>query len=149
METGVFGAWLGADHLQTVNSNTFNRFIAGAEYYGARVIARVKGFVPFDSTSDEWSQTIVTTATAPVTTPLAITTLDRTTTTTTFYDEKVPSGIDGELGLRFMLPGFRAHSCNGEFRIFAGAYDYFSLKADGGDVPVVRGRFELDLYPFE
>ncbi len=153
MESGVFGAWAGADHLQTRNGNTFNRFIAGAEYYGARVIARVNGFVPFDSTSDEWSQTVVTTATAPVTvtTPLAITTLDRTTTTTTttFYDEKVPSGIDGELGLRFILPSFRDHSRNGEFRIFAGAYDYFSLKADGGDVPGVRGRLELDLYPFE
>lgn len=152
MGDAVLGAWMGADTLQTRYGRTFNRFIAGAEYYGSRVIARVTGFAPFDNTSDEWSTAAVTSTTVPVivTTPATITTLARTTTTTvtTFFDEKVPSGIDGEIGLRFAAPAIEASLRDSEFRMFIGGYDYFGLKAGGGDVPGVRGRLELDLYPF-
>lgn len=130
---GVLGIWLGADTLQTQYRNSFQRFIAGAEYFGSRFIARVNGFVPFDDTSDEWTETIRTAF----------------ATTTNVYDEKIPKGIDGEVGLRVSLASLAHGSRPGELRAFAGIYDYIGLKETGGDVVGGRARLELDLYPFE
>ncbi len=153
MGDGVFGLWAGADHLRTRYGHDFNRFAAGGEYYGPRLIARVNGFVPFDTTSDEFSttSTVVSTTPSTITTPAATTTFQNVTTTTvaTVFDERVSSGIDGEVGFRFAAPALRQGARAGEWRIFAGAYDYFGLRASGGDVPGARGRLELDLFPFE
>lgn len=123
--SATFGAWMGADILQTASGNTFQRFIAGVEYFDPRGIVRVNAFAPFDAISDEW------------------------TIASAVYDEKVSAGIDGEVGLRFAIQALQSAGRNGEFRLFAGGYDYFELDPDGGDVVGVRGRLELDLYPFE
>lgn len=136
----VFGVWAGVDHLQSRYGHAFNRFIAGADYFGPRIIARVNGFVPIDSTSKEWSVT----NTAVTSDAFNIT----TTTTTVVFDEKIPSGIDGEIGARFALRPLHQDLRASELRAFVGGYDYFGLKADGGNVPGFKGRLELDLYPF-
>jgi hypothetical protein len=125
---GVLGLWAGVDYFNTNQSNEFARAIAGIEYFGPQVIARANGFVPFDSTSAEWS----------VTSGGFITT----------YDEKVPSGFDAELGLRMALP-MESFAKPGEFRIFAGGYDFIGLADDGGNVLGGRARAELDLYLFD
>ncbi len=125
---GVFGLWAGVDYFNTDHSNEFARAIAGVEYYGSSVIARANAFVPLDSTSAEWS----------VTSAGFITT----------YDEKIPSGFDAELGLR-MPVAMNSFVKPGEFRIFAGAYDFIGLADDGGDVFGGRARAELDLYLFD
>ncbi len=125
---GVFGVWAGLDHLRTEDANDFTRAIAGVEYFGAHVIARANAFVPLDSTSDEWE----------VVAGGFINT----------YDEKIPSGFDAELGLRVAVP-MESLARPGEFRVFAGSYDYIGLDDDGGDVLGLRTRVELDLYPFQ
>jgi hypothetical protein len=126
-EAGVVGLWAGIDYFNTDRSHEFARAIAGVEYFGSHVIARANGFVPLDSTSGSWS----------VTSAGFITT----------YDEKVPGGIDAEIGLRLAVP-MDSFVRPGEFRIFAGGYDYIALYDDGGDVLGGRARAELDLYPF-
>ncbi len=125
---GVFGLWAGVDYFNTNESNEFARAIAGVEYFGPSVIARANAFVPFDSTSAEWT----------VTSGGFINT----------YDEKVPSGFDAEVGLR-MPVAMDSFVKPGEFRIFAGAYDFIGLDDNGGDVLGGRARAELDLYPFD
>ena len=125
---GVLGAWAGADRIETSLDNDFHRFIAGAEYYGSRLILRANGFVPLDDQSDPWSV--------------------KTGTIVTTFSEEVPSGLDAEAGLRFALPAVSASLKPSELRAFAGVYDYFGLDADGSDVVGGRGRLELDLYPF-
>lgn len=125
---GVFGVWAGADRIETSLDNDFHRFIAGAEYYGSRVILRANGFVPFDDQSDPWTVS--------------------TGTIVTTYAEEIPSGLDAEAGLRLALPPVSAGLRPSELRAFAGVYDYFGLDADGSDVVGGRGRLELDLYPF-
>ncbi len=125
---GVLGLWAGVDYFNTTESNEFARAIAGVEYYGSSVIARANAFVPFDSTSAEWT----------VTSGGFINT----------YDEKVPSGFDAELGLRIPV-AMDSLVKPGEFRIFAGGYDFIGLDDDGGDVLGGRARAELDLYVFD
>ncbi|MFO1172715.1 MAG: tail fiber domain-containing protein [Hyphomicrobiaceae bacterium] len=147
----VVGGWLGADTLETEYGQAYQRFIAGAEYFGERVIARANVFAPFDDTST-WDETLpstTTTATYDVTTPTEVVSHRRTTTrtVTNTYEEQIPSGFDAEIGLRFALPAFDAGRRPGELRAFAGLYDYMNLKQDGGDVIGGRGRLELDLYP--
>ncbi|MEZ5924350.1 MAG: tail fiber domain-containing protein [Hyphomicrobiaceae bacterium] len=139
--SGVLGLWLGADTLRGRYGHTFQRFIAGAEYFGPRLIARINGFAPFDDASDPWTEVTRTTTT----TAQRIT----TTTITSTYDEKTPSGVDAEAGLRFALPALASGGRQGELRAFAGVYDYVGLKEDGGNVIGGRGRLELDLYPFD
>ncbi|MEZ5926481.1 MAG: tail fiber domain-containing protein [Hyphomicrobiaceae bacterium] len=139
--SGVLGLWLGADTMRTRYDHTFQRFIAGAEYFGPRIIARINGFTPFDDTSGEWAE---------VESRTTVTAAQRTVTTiTSVYDEKTPSGFDAEAGLRFAMPALVAGRRPGELRLFAGIYDYMGLDEDGGDVIGGRGRVELDLYPFE
>jgi hypothetical protein len=125
---GVLGLWAGLDYFNTEQSNEFARAIAGIEYFGPHVIAKANAFVPFDSTSAEWT----TTSGGFITT----------------YDEKVPSGFDAELGLRMAVP-MGSFAKPGEFRIFAGGYDFIGLDDDGGDVLGGRARAELDLYLFD
>ncbi len=125
---GVLGLWAGVDYFNTDLSNEFARAIAGVEYFGSHVIARANAFVPFDSTSSEWT----------VTSGGFINT----------YDEKVPSGFDAELGLR-MPVAMDSFVKPGEFRIFAGGYDFIGLDDDGGNVLGGRARAELDLYVFD
>ncbi len=125
---GVVGLWAGVDYFNTNNSNEFARAIAGIEYFGPQVIARANAFVPFDSTTSSWS----------VTSGGFVTT----------YDEKVPSGFDAELGLRMALP-MVGSAKPGEFRIFAGGYDFIGLDDDGGNIIGGRTRAELDLYLFD
>ncbi len=125
---GVLGLWAGLDHFNTQLDNDFTRAIAGVEYFGPQVIVRANAFMPLDLTSGEWS----------VTSGGFITT----------YDEKIPSGFDAELGLR-MAVSMGNFAKAGEFRIFAGGYDFIGLDDDGGNVLGGRARAELDLYPFD
>ncbi len=125
---GVLGLWAGLDHIRTEESNAFTRAIAGVEYFGPHMIARANAFIPLDSTSGEWT----------VTSGGFINT----------YDEKIPSGFDVEVGLRVPL-AMNSLARPGEFRVFAGGYDFIGLDEDGGDVIGARARAELDLYPFE
>jgi hypothetical protein len=124
---GVFGLWTGFDHMRTEDANDFTRAIAGGEYFGRHVIVRANAFVPLDNTSGEWrvaSGGFINT-----------------------YDEKIPSGFDAEIGLRLAVP-MDSLARAGEFRVFAGGYDFIGLDDDGGNVFGGRGRMELDLYPF-
>jgi hypothetical protein len=125
---GVMGFWAGFDHFNTEQDNDFTRVIAGMEYFGPHVIARANGFVPLDNTSGEWTQTVGG--------------------FTSTLDEKVPAGFDAELGLRLAVP-MDTFLKPGEFRIFAGGYDFFGLDDGGGDVLGGRARAEFDLYPFD
>jgi hypothetical protein len=125
---GVVGFWAGLDQMRTDDANDFTRAIAGIEYYGPMIIGRASAFMPLDSTSDEWSVT--------------------TGGFTSTYDEKIPSGFDIEVGVRMPIAA-ASMARPGEFRIFAGGYDYFDLDDDGGDVAGGRARLELDIYPFD
>lgn len=119
VDDAVVGFWGGFDYLNTPMSNTYTRFIAGAEYFGTNVIARFNGFIPLDESSGGSST----------------------------LEESITSGIDGEVGLRYEFGGDLS-SRPAEFRAFIGGYDYFGLNSDGSDVAGVKGRLELDLYPF-
>jgi hypothetical protein len=125
---GVLGLWGGLDHMRTEESNEFFRAIAGVEYFGQHFIGRANAFVPLDSTSDEWSV--------------------RDGNFINTYDEKIPSGFDAEIGLRLAVP-MDTLARSGEFRVFAGGYDFIGLDDDGDDVFGGRLRAELDLYPFQ
>lgn len=158
----VLGGWAGLDVFQSNYGNTFYRAIAGAELFSPRLIARVNGFVPIQDSYNlpsvvttlsgvSVSTNTIVVDTGPGTSDTVSTTTTTTTTTTItdFYREFAPAGIDAEIGLRHRFVGASLPLGLDEARLFGGGYRYFGLRDDGGDVSGVRGRIELDSYPFE
>jgi hypothetical protein len=159
---GVIGGWAGADVFRSNYGNTFPRFIAGAEFFGPRVIARLNGFVPLVNNKNLNSVVTTTTATATSTSSsvvdtgggtseTAVTTTQTVTTEsiTDYYKEFAPSGFDAELGLRHRFVEPTLPLGLAEARLFAGGYRYNGLNDDGGNVNGLRGRLELDFYPIQ